>query len=344
MSATSVVHVLGTGERHAKGIALTVLHLAESMDPSRYRLSAMLLQEDGPVGTALRDAGLDVRKIGWHDGSSDFLGAMRFARELRSLEPDIVHLHAGGLSPRVVSKMLAGAKVIVHYHSLQEEALTDAAPSRNGLSADLIIANSKATAKSVKKSKALVVYPGVKVGPPRIHRHEDPVTVGVAARLVPVKGIEYLIEAVSQTEGIELEIAGDGPERDKLREIAGNSPRVRFIGWIDDVGLAMSRWDIYAQPSVAEGLGIGALEAMAHGIPVIASNVGGLAEIVVDGETGCLVPPRDPDAIAEALRELAASPALRASYGLAAQARVAEHFSREKETEAISEAYDKLHS
>ena len=171
------------------------------------------------------------------------------------------------------------------------------------------------------------------------------VTVGVAARLAPVKGIKYLIEAVKALDNVRLVIAGDGPEKERLENLARNESlldRVTFTGWVDDIARTMSTWDIYAQPSVAEGLGIAALEAMSLGIPVVASDVGGLREIVVNGKTGFLVPPEDSAQLAAHLKELACNEELRGAMGEAARVRATEKFSRERESQALQSAYQKL--
>ena len=325
---------------------MTVLNLAELADASRYSISAIFLRDDGPIGDSLRKSGVGVTAIGWHRGRTDLRGAMRFARALKALEPDIVHLHAGGLSPRLVSKIAAGAKVVVHYHSLEEESKVNGTTRRSPLAADLIIANSNATARSVKRAKPLVVYPGVK--PVSNHKRMssgDKLVVGVAARLAKVKGIEYLIEAISHLKNVELEIAGDGPERAELERVAavfGVGDEVTFSGWVDDIAERMAGWDVYAQPSVAEGLGISALEAMAAGIPVVASDVGGLREIIVDGETGYLVTPKSAGRLAAKIRQLAKDPELRTRLGEAARQRAVTEFSRERECAAIQSAYEKL--
>lgn len=341
-----MVHVLGTGAQQAKALARTVECLSDLMDSSRYSLSVIFLRDDGPLGDSLRAKGVDVRAISWHRGRADIPGAMRFARALRSLEPDIVHLHAGGLSPRLVSKIAAGAKVIVHYHSLAEESSPDGTTRRSPLAADLIIANSDATARSVKRVKPLVIYPGVVSTSAETKKGVvGTLTIGVAARLVPVKGIKYLIEAISHLDGLHLEIAGDGPERAELERHAamfGVSDDVTFAGWVDEISEMMSHWDIYVQPSVAEGFGIAALEAMALGIPVIATDVGGLREIIVEGETGYLVPPKNPGKLAARIRELGNDSGLRARLGEAARKRAATEFSRERECAAIQSAYEKL--
>jgi glycosyltransferase involved in cell wall biosynthesis len=239
--------------------------------------------------------------------------------------------------------------VIVHYHSLREEAGTKQRSRRSSLAADLVIANSKATALSVRGSKPLVVYPGVAIHPRTGTSTTGQFTIGVAARLAPVKGISFLIGAVAllreKIPHLRLVIAGDGPERPKLEtqvRASGLEKAVRFAGWIDDVAAELSSWDLYVQPSLAEGLGISVLEAMAAGIPVVASDVGGLKEVIDDGATGFLIPPRDTGTLATKIERLASDATLRAKMGEAARAHVIEHFNLERESQAIRTAYEKL--
>jgi hypothetical protein len=144
----------------------------------------VFLRDDGPIGDILRSNGVEVIAVNWHRGRSDIPGAMRFARALRAFEPDIVHMHAGGLSPRIVSKIAADAKVVVHYHSLQEEAKIEGTTRRSPIAADLVIANSQATARSIPRARPLVVYPGVEVSSNGVRRAESRmIRVGTAARL-----------------------------------------------------------------------------------------------------------------------------------------------------------------
>jgi glycosyltransferase involved in cell wall biosynthesis len=349
LSSAHVVHVLGTGDALATGIARTALNVAESLDPNRYRISVFFLRDDGAVGDRLRQLGVGVAALGWTRGRADIRGALRFARALRDAKPDIVHLHAGGLSPRFISKVTADARVVVHYHSLEEEARTKGRSRRSSLAADLVIANSEATARSVRGTKPLIVYPGVAIPTVRETRESGEIRIGVAARLAPVKGISFFVDAMKSVAQsvpqLRAEIAGDGPERTSLenqvraREL---EQTVTFAGWVDDISQTMRGWDIYVQPSLAEGLGISALEAMACGIPVVASNVGGLKEIIVDGVTGFLVPPGDARALAETIWLLTTDAALRASMGNAARARVIEHFNLERESHAIRTVYERL--
>jgi len=345
----SVLHVLGTAERHSQGISRIVENLAAHIDPLRYRVSVLFIRRDGPIGDRFRAAGIPVGVARWEGGLSDPAGAVRFLREVRAMRPDIVHIHAGGLSPRMLARR-AGARVLIHYHSLAEES-GGRRIVRTARGADLVVANSAATAATVTGSNTKIVYPGVRVPPRIVHEREEDavVTIGIAARLVPIKGIEYLLPAVAAARrelgAISLQIAGAGPAEMTLREsalAAGIADIVEFHGWRDDVMDVMRGWDIYAQPSLAEGFGVSVLEAMAAGLPVVATAVGGLKEIVEHGRTGWLVPPADSAALAQRIISLARDPDLRKRMGEAGRDRASRHFSLDREAAEIQAAYDTM--
>jgi glycosyltransferase involved in cell wall biosynthesis len=153
----------------------------------------------------------------------------------------------------------------------------------------------------------------------------------VAANLVQRKGVDVLLTALTRgvSAGSVLWIAGDGPERTALEEQAsrlGVSERVRFLGRRDDVPDLLEACDVFVLPSRQEGLGVAALEAMARGRPVVATSVGGLAEVVTPGECGLLVPPDDADALAAALERLIGDPEFATRLGAAGARRVEERF------------------
>jgi len=118
--------------------------------------------------------------------------------------------------------------------------------------------------------------------------------------------------------------------------------RVVFAGHREGAARLVGDLDVVVLPSWTEGLPVVVLEAMAQRRPVVATPVGGTPEVVADGETGVLVPPRDPRALAAALRELLADPDRRARMGEAAYARVAERFSAEAMTRRVLEIYDEV--
>ena len=173
----------------------------------------------------------------------------------------------------------------------------------------------------------------------------DPAVLCLAS-LVPRKGIDVLIEALARGRAALAEavllVAGDGPEAGPLAELArrrGVAARVRLLGPRADAPDLLSACDLFALPSRREGLGVAALEAMAAGRAVVASRVGGLAEAVVDGRTGRLVPPGDPAALAEALEELLGDDALRGRLAAAGPERVREGFLAEQMVASYEELY-----
>jgi len=141
----------------------------------------------------------------------------------------------------------------------------------------------------------------------------DTITVATASRLSPEKGLDFLLEAARLAPEVLFLIAGDGPQREP---VAQHSPaNVRLLGRIESVPELLAAADIACVPSLTEGQGIFALEAMAASLPVVASNVGGLPEMIDDAVTGFLVAPASPAAIVEAIRRLADSPQLRTVLG-----------------------------
>jgi glycosyltransferase involved in cell wall biosynthesis len=150
-----------------------------------------------------------------------------------------------------------------------------------------------------------------------------------AGRLSPEKGIEELVAAAN---GLSLVVAGDGPLRAQVPGALGFVPH-------DELQRLYSRAAVVVCPSRREGFGVTCLEAMAHGRPVVASAVGGLTDLVVDGETGLLVPPRDPVALRAALTRLLRDASLRRRMGAAGRLRAQERFSWEAVTSATVAAY-----
>ena len=132
--------------------------------------------------------------------------------------------------------------------------------------------------------------------------------IGAVGRLSPEKGLGVLIEAMAKLPRSHLVLVGDGPERARLEELVdklGLIERVDFAGWVDPPWTATWAFDVLAMPSFTEGFPLVIVEAMLAGMPVVASHVGGIPEIVVEGDTGMLVSPDDADALAQALQRMA---------------------------------------
>jgi glycosyltransferase involved in cell wall biosynthesis len=201
------------------------------------------------------------------------------------------------------------------------------------------------------RKDARVIYPGVDVDAyrPRGGSPLDHPVIGTASRLVPVKSLATLLRTFALIRARDgrttLEIAGEGPERPLLEAEAqrlGVFPHCRFLGWQADVAALHRRWAVFVQPSLAEGFGVAALEAMASGLPVVATRVGGLEELVVDGVTGYLVPPENPQALAGAVRAVLGDPGLAVAMGAAGRARVQMSFTAERMVHDILDLYSTL--
>ena len=144
---------------------------------------------------------------------------------------------------------------------------------------------------------------------------------------------------------MEALIIGGGRREAEMRRLAaelGLAGRVHFLGPRDDVPDLLSALDIFVLPSHSEGVSLALLEAMAASLPVIATRVGGLPEVVTDGENGLLIPPQDPEALATALERLLADPDLAQKLGGNARKQVEANFSLERLGREINEIYGEL--
>jgi glycosyltransferase involved in cell wall biosynthesis len=193
----------------------------------------------------------------------------------------------------------------------------------------------------VKRERIRVIHSGVDLEPfkiiPLARGDNSVMVIGATAVLEERKGLSFLLEAAAELkrQGRRLKylIAGDGSQREKLRRLAealGLKEEVVFLGFVFDVPAFLSSVDIFVMPSLFEGLGVAALEAMAAARPVIASDTGGLSELVADGETGLLAPPGDSPALARAIGRLVSEPERVRVMGKNSRARVEKYFTMEQ--------------
>jgi glycosyltransferase involved in cell wall biosynthesis len=165
------------------------------------------------------------------------------------------------------------------------------------------------------------------------------------ARLHPQKGHAYLLRAAVQVPGATFVLAGDGPLRAELEAEArdlGIAGRCVFLGQRADVPALLAAADLFVLPSLFEGLPVSVLEAMAAELPVVATAIGGTDEAITSEESGLLVPPRDPGALASAIRRLQADPPLARRLAAAARERVEREFSSEATARNVMRVYDEV--
>jgi glycosyltransferase involved in cell wall biosynthesis len=256
-----------------------------------------------------------------------------FARAARraARDADVVHAH---WLPTVAVALTTRRPVLVTVHGTDLELARSARPLARALvrPVRLVLAVSTALADEVHALGARdvrVVPNGVEV-PPGAGDEAEPPEILFAGRLSPEKGILELVDAAR---GHTLVVAGDGPLRPQVPQARGWLPR-------DELERLYNRAAVVACPSHREGFGVVCAEAMAHGRAVVASDVGGLRDLVVDGETGLLVPPRDVAALRNALERLLAEPALRRRLGAAGRERVREVCAWSSVTDATVAAYE----
>lgn len=168
--------------------------------------------------------------------------------------------------------------------------------------------------------------------------------IGTAANLEYWKGIDVLIEACSMVSApFRLEIFGDGTLRDELeREATRLDVDARFHGFVSDMPTRLAGLDVFVLPSRGDNLPVAILEAMAVGIPVVGSRVGGIPELVADGETGFVVDPDRPRELADAIEALAADPDRRRDLGRRSRERARSEFSADHVAERAVALYERL--
>jgi glycosyltransferase involved in cell wall biosynthesis len=298
----------------------------------------------------------------------DLSAAWRLSRLIKQLQPDVVHAHdphgvamaalALSMSTQLAKPPLVAARR-VDFH-LKGNALS----RWKYRQVDCFICASDAVrrmlvADGVPAARTVTVHEGIDLGrvdaapPVDLHAelwlpHGSPI-VGNVAALVPHKGQRHLVEAaalvVQKVPDARFVIAGEGELRPALeRQIKEHrlDKHVFLAGFRPDILSVHKGFDIFVMSSVTEGLGTSLLDAMACGRPIVATTAGGMPEVVSDGRTGLLVPPRDHRALADAIIRLLTDPAMRAEMAAAGLARVRTKFSAERMVQDTLDVYRRV--
>lgn len=346
------------------GTERLVLELAARLNAD---MSTMVccLDQAGAWARELEARGVEVHALGRSPGFRPALGHA-IARLADRHRATVIHAHH--YSPFVYSCLARLWRRQVPVVFTEHGRLSDAPPSTRRRLANWLLARFPqrvfAVSSDLKehlvgegfRPQAIdVVYNGVDAGPAPdvaarararqiLAASDQAFVIGTIARLDPVKDIGTLLRATAQlrsdTPAI-LVVVGDGPERVRLERLAADfsiEPNVRFLGHRDDARALLAGCDVYANSSISEGVSLTILEAMAALLPVVATRVGGTPE-VVDTACGRLVPARDVDALAIALRELAHQPALRHALGRAGRQRVETRFALDRMVRTYRDVY-----
>jgi glycosyltransferase involved in cell wall biosynthesis len=276
-----------------------------------------------------------------------------FARLLRQ-KPTIVHTHLvhadlHGLVAAAAARVPIRVSTKHGFNEFRDHraiAIADRTASRF---AHAQIAISHGLARYLEQTEGYgpgtftVVHYGIDLGAPPPPPPTTPSLVAIG-RLIPIKGFDVLLRAFAVAQRdipeLTLEIAGSGPLEDTLRRAA--PPGVRLLGHVTPVAALLERNALVVVPSRGEGFGMVALEAAERGRAAIVSDVGGLPEIVANGETGLVVPPDDVDALANAIVSLARDSERLQQLGAAARQRAADQFSSEGAVDGVERVYRHL--
>ena len=289
-----------------------------------------------------------------------------FVLGLRRRRPAIFHAHLTwplgckfGLAAAVIARV---GGVVATEHLFFDVALTRSAVFQQQMLArglDRYVAVSRDTARRLQhllglpSEKIRVVHNAIETEAFDRHLNRVPgaelrgqrQSVLCVARLHEQKGHHCLLEAAASVPEARFLLAGDGPERRRLEqrtESLGISDRVVFLGDRPDIPALLAACDVFVLPSLYEGLPLAVLEAMAAGKPVVATAVGGTSEVVVHGKTGLLIRPRDPSALAIALREILSDPKWARAMGAAGRERARAHFSATRMVADVTAIYDEI--
>jgi glycosyltransferase involved in cell wall biosynthesis len=231
-------------------------------------------------------------------------------RLLRDLRPRVVHVTDVWPQALVAARLARVPRLLVTHHTPElprRDNLAGRAWQRLGWATrPEVIYTSEADRERDGRKPSHVVPLGIdldRFAAARPALRKDGPIVGNVARLAPQKDHATLLEAARLLpEGVRVVVVGDGELREELERRADGLP-VELTGARDDVPELLASFDVFAFPSLFEGLCLAVIEAQAAGVPVVATPVGGIRETVVDGETGLLVPPRDPAALARRLAD-----------------------------------------
>ncbi|MBS2029677.1 MAG: glycosyltransferase [Deltaproteobacteria bacterium] len=233
-----------------------------------------------------------------------------------------IHAHA----PDVIHAFTARAHALARLARAQPLIVTRAVSFRAGKGAlgrikykrgvERFIAVSQAVAKQLELAGAdpqrirvvPVGVPAVVADPSARLRPDAPFVIAAAGALEPAKGFDVLLHALVDLPGTTLLLAGEGDDRAELEALAkklGISQRVRFLGWLSGLSGLLGAADAFVMSSRSEGMPMALIEAMSAGVPVVATRVGGIPEVVDDGQDGLLVPAEDASALANAIRRIA---------------------------------------
>jgi glycosyltransferase involved in cell wall biosynthesis len=276
----------------------------------------------------------------------------RLTRTLRALRPEIVHVTDVFPQALVAARLARVPHVVVTHHTPELPRADNFAGrvwNRLGWATrPHVVYTSETDRRRDGRPRANVIELGIDLDRfTRGRRILDGVVVGNVARLAEQKGHRDLVAAaplvLERHPDTRFVVAGDGQLRAELETLARPlGERFAFLGERDDVPDLLASFAVFACPSHFEGLCLAVIEAQAAGVPVVATPVGGIVENVVDGQTGLLVPPNDPAALADAIIRILDDPELGRAFAERARPRVLQRYAQERMIQRTLALYDSM--
>ena len=345
-----------------------VLNLVRHL-PQRFEPLVCCIHEAGPIGAEIARTGTPVTVLGLNPGLRRPWDVARIQRYLSDARPQIVHtfLLTASLYGRLAAMLarvpiVIGTEVNIYEHKRGSHAMAER----------LLMAGTDrvvVSAESVREfyirqvhadpAKVEVIYNAVDWSQLQTTMTREAMraslglasaatVAGIIARLTEQKAHGCLFDALAATPelaGVQLLVVGDGELGAALRartEALGLTSRVHFLGARRDLGNLLAAMDVFVLPSLWEGLPLSLVLAMGAGVPVVATNVAGIPEVVEEGRTGLLVPPADSAALGRALARLFGDASLRQRLGRDARAAVLPRFGVDGYVSSVTHLYDRL--
>jgi len=345
-----------------------VLNLVRHLPP-RFEPHVCCIHDAGPIGEEIRRTGARVSVLGLNPGIRRPHHVWAIRRYLRGVQPDIVHtfLLTASLYGRLAAilervPIVIGTEVNIYEHKRLRHALAERLLMAG---TDRIVASADAVRDfyirqvHADPARVDVIYNAVdfSMATPTVDRAAvraaagipaDAPVAGVIARLTKQKGHRFLFDALASNASlrdVHLMIVGDGDLRDELIAHAaslGVGSRVHFAGARRDLGNVLGAVDVFVMPSLWEGLPLSLVLAMGAGVPVVATAVAGIPEVVEDGRTGLLVRPGDAAELGSALARIFIDADLRHRLAACGRAFVLPRFGVDRYVSSIAALYDRL--
>ena len=330
MSKISILEIIG--DSSLAGAPRHLLSIIENLDLDKFKIH--VITPPGPLAGEIKDLKrkIDTDIIAMRS-RSDFLAIRKIRQHIKHIKPDVIHVH--GTRAGALGRLAAiGLNIPVIYtehlwtkHYTINNVFIRWCHMVGYWFLDLFTNVNIAVSHAVKEflidnnisrtEKIKVIYNGIADTnlKAKVFQSDKEFVIASVGTLNRIKGMQYLIRAMDRVHQefpeAKLEIIGDGPFKNKLvKEVEKYKLKkiVKFVGFTNEVEKYLTKFDLYIQPSLSESFGLAIVQAMNIGLPVIATNTGGITEVVTDGKSGVLVKPADSKELATAIIELLRNP------------------------------------